>query len=66
MSNRSGPGRPVHLRTTKGKGKRNPPGSKVGRRAVEHTGGEWKGEIFHSGALTAVTDKHNKIPALPT
>jgi len=30
----------------------NPPGSKVARKAIEHAGRDWDGEIFHGGELT--------------
>ena len=33
-------------------GTRNPPGSKVARKALEHRGLTWGGEVFHSGELT--------------
>ena len=34
-------------------GKRNPPGSKIARKLLEHRGFEWRGETFHGGELTA-------------
>ena len=53
---RSGPGRP------KRSGKRNPPGSKIARRFIEHQGLKWKGEVFHGGELTDASDKRAGRP----
>ena len=50
MGNRKGPGRGSAHR------KRNPAGSKVARQFVEHRGLEWKGEVYHTGALTDASD----------
>ena len=29
----------------------NPPGSKVARKALKHSGRKWKGEVYHTGDL---------------
>lgn len=50
---KKGPGRNARS------GKRNAPGSKIARKAIEHAGREWKGEVFHGGELT----KANKARA---
>lgn len=37
-------------------GKRNPAGSKIARKFIEHNGGKWKGETVHTGALTKLNN----------
>ena len=58
---RSGPGRsnPSGKKLVAGTGirrkvfKHNPAGSKIARKAIEHRGLKWRGEVFHGGELTA-------------